>query len=40
MTFAIFSICENIIFIIGGNSINWIYNNKPYLGLTIGIANF
>lgn len=26
--------------LIGGNSINWIYNNKPYLGLTIGIANF
>ncbi len=26
--------------LIGSNSINWIYNNKPYLGLTIGIANF
>jgi hypothetical protein len=26
--------------LIGGNSINWIYNNRPYLGLTIGIANF
>jgi hypothetical protein len=26
--------------LIGGNSVNWIYNNKPYLGLTIGIANF
>jgi hypothetical protein len=26
--------------LIGGNSIKWIYNNKPYLGLTIGIANF
>jgi len=26
--------------LIGGSSIKWIYNNKPYIGLAIGIANF